>query len=137
MDKALPLKEQEDLSFLDNPLTSADTAREVSVYLITGAFTVRALFFRPSACNAAFSVTGRAGKSFVRVGTGAFTKGAFNHRLINLHMTRAEAHLTASYLRQQIEGVFSFSLTKCAFYFAHKLIPPPVSHFLNPLRLTL
>jgi hypothetical protein len=55
--------------------------------------------------------------------SGAFTKGAFNHRLINLNLSRAAAYLTASQLRQQVEGVFTFSLTKCTFYFAHHLTP--------------
>jgi hypothetical protein len=64
---------------------------------------------------------------------GAFTKGAFNHRLINLNMTRAAAYLTRGQLRQQVKRVFTFTLTKRAFYLTHKLNPPPISHLLNPL----
>jgi len=87
---------------MDNPLTSADAAREVSVYLITGAFTIRTFLFSPSVCNTAFSVTGRAraGNPAMGMSAGAFTKGAFNHRLINLNMTRAAAYLTGSQFRQ-------------------------------------
>jgi len=85
---------------MDNPHTSANAARKVCVYLITGALTIRAFLFRPSECNAAFSVTGRAGNPTMGMSAGAFTKGAFNHRLINLNMTRAAAYLTGSQFRQ-------------------------------------
>src|SRR3989338_2841486 len=59
----------------------------------------------------------------MRMNTAAFTKSTFNHRLINLNLSRAAAYLTASQLRQQVERVFTFTLTKRAFYFTHKLEP--------------
>jgi hypothetical protein len=132
-DKALPYEEREGLSFLDNPLTSAGAAGEVVIYITTGAFTIWAFLLRPSKCNAAFSITGRAGKPFMRMNATTFTKCTLNHRLIDLNLPRTAAYLTAGYLRQQIEGVLTFTLTKRAFYLTHKLNPPPISHLLNPL----
>ncbi|MFZ3091740.1 MAG: hypothetical protein WA240_14105 [Nitrospirota bacterium] len=53
------------------------------------------------------------------IDTSSFAKNAFNRWLYNLNLASTAAYLACSQLRQQVERVFTYSLTKGTFYHTH------------------